>query len=138
MNLIDKLPHKRPALLLDDVIQTVDDTATCTVARTIHPSLLSDGRIPVALGLEIMAQTAAIWMIWKYPEERSQGMLVQCKELDMHVDSMDAKEGLCAHAHALSYGSATGLYLFHGEIRSGDNVLLCSATFMLLAKGISA
>ena len=134
MNLLDKLPHKAPALLLDDVLDVDETGATCAIVRAPHASLAPDGLLPAPLGLEVMAQAAAAWMCWRYPAEPCEGMLVQCRDFEMKVRRLNVSAGLRVEAKPLSVGSATGLYMFAGKIMAEGGDVLASSTFLLLVR----
>jgi predicted hotdog family 3-hydroxylacyl-ACP dehydratase len=138
MNLLDKLPHKGPALLIGDVLNIDANGVEYSLLRAPHTSLCEGGMLPAPLGLEAMAQAAAAWMLWNRPDEEGRGMLVQCRDLHMHVRLLDAARGLRVFATPLSTGSATGLFLFSGQIEDGEGLVLAQATFMILAKPLSA
>jgi predicted hotdog family 3-hydroxylacyl-ACP dehydratase len=132
--LIDKLPHKPPARLLESVVAISGDTAVCTIIRDTHPSIAPSGQIPAAMGLEIIAQAAAVWLIHDNPNTRSEGMLVQCRDLVLQQDTLNAGEGLTVTAQAGHRSDATSLYQFGGWIKDASGRIVCSATLLLLIK----
>jgi len=137
-NLIEKLPHKAPALLIDEVLDIGPDGATCGILKRMHPSVAKDGLLPAPMGLEAMAQAAAVWMAWAYTDKPNEGMLVQCRDFKMHARHFDISTGLRAFAKPKSVGSATGLYQFSGSILSKDGTALATASFLILVKTLSA
>ena len=135
MNLIDRLPHKPPALLVETVIEIDKNRATCALTRSPDESLAPGGLLPAPMGLEAIAQAAAIWMCWNYDITDAKGMLVQCRNFEMKVRQLDCRKGLVACAKPVSTGSATGLYLFEGEIKTSDGEILAHGCFMIFSKG---
>jgi predicted hotdog family 3-hydroxylacyl-ACP dehydratase len=132
MNLIEQLPHKAPALLLNAVLNVDADGAACSILKALHPSLTTGGLMPAPLALEAIAQAAAVWMCWRYPAEPGDGMLVKCRDFAMQRRLLDNASGLRAIARPVSVGSATGLYLFSGEVLDATDSVLASASFMIM------
>ena len=135
MNLLDKLPHKPPALLLDAVLEVSEDSATCSLARKPDASLLRDGGLPSPLALEAMAQTAAVWLLRDDSADFSGGMLIHCRDFSMTTRTLDVAAGLRARAKPDSAGSVTGLRLFTGEILDAADNVLARAEFSILTAG---
>lgn len=134
MNLVEKLPHKPPALLIGEVLEISEALAICPILGNLDSSLAPSGMLPAPMGLEAMAQTAALWMCWHYKREDAQGMLVQCRNLTMKVRTLDISKPLLACAKPVSIGSATGLYQFEGQIKDVQGNILVSGLFMIFAR----
>ncbi len=136
--LLQRLPHKAPALLLDDVVEVNEGIARCALPEALPPCYqrTNAGELPAALGLEAMAQAAALWMLWRYEGGSVRGMLVQCRSLVMRVPFLRVDQGLLAEAEPMSTGSATGLYQFRGRIvpRAGGEAMV-SSDFLILVEG---
>lgn len=64
----DYLPHDAPMLLLEEVVNVTDETATCRVTVSPHsvlaPFLDAEGNLPGWFALELMAQTVGVWSGW--------------------------------------------------------------------------
>lgn len=134
MNLIDRLPHKPPALLIANAVKVGENGAECPLLSAPDASLAPNGLLPATLGLEAIAQTAALWMCWRYEAKPVKGMLVQCRNFTMLRRFLPVTEGLVAMASPLSVGSVTGLYLFSGAIRNPSGETLARGEFMIFAK----
>ncbi|HBR7308214.1 TPA: 3-hydroxy-fatty acyl-ACP dehydratase [Klebsiella aerogenes] len=83
------LPHESPMLLLEEVINVTDETATCGVTVSPHgvlaPFLDAKGNLPGWFALELMAQTVGVWSGW-HRQQRGQtsialGMVLGAREL---------------------------------------------------------
>jgi predicted hotdog family 3-hydroxylacyl-ACP dehydratase len=135
MNLVEQLPHKAPALLIGNPASIGEGGATCPILTNPDASLAPDELLPSPLGLEAMAQTAAVWMCWRYKAVEAKGMLVQCRDFEMHTRHLNCADGLSASAEPVSVGSATGLYQFTGEIRDARGTILARGSFMIYVKG---
>lgn len=133
MNPLDRLPHKAPALFLESVLEYSTAGARCSIARTLHPSLAKNGAMPACLGLEAMAQCAAVWLAMGHPEDEARGMLVQCRDFVMNKRYLDISAGLVASCVPVSTGSGTGLNQFTGRIEDAQGDTLCTASFIILA-----
>ena len=133
-NPIERLPHKAPALLIDSVVESNSDGATCTIAHTLHPTIAPAGVLPTAMGLEIIAQAAAIWLIVENPGTTSKGMLVQCKDFVMNVDMLNVEDRLRVTVQPGHRSDATSLHQFTGWINETSGRILCSATLLLMIK----
>ncbi|MFA5257155.1 MAG: hypothetical protein WC360_03305 [Opitutales bacterium] len=134
MNLLDRLPHKAPALLLDKVLEISPARAACSIAASLHPSLAHDGQMPAPLALEAMAQCAAAWMVGTHPDEEARGMLVQCRNFEMSRRYLDLGSGLRAVCIPVSTGSGTGRSQFSASVENADGDTLCKASFMILTQ----
>jgi len=130
-HLLDKLPHKAPALLLSSVEKADEHGCVCRLIDAPDPSLAPDGLLPAPLALEAIAQAAAVWMAWSNADSPAQGMLVQCRDFVMNKRRLRISDGLIATARPLSVGSATGLNLFSGSVSGPSGELLATATLMI-------
>ncbi len=83
------LPHKPPMLLLEEVVNVTDETATCRVTVSPHgvlaPFIDAEGNLPGWFALELMAQTVGVWSGWHRQQQGqtsiSLGMVLGAREL---------------------------------------------------------
>ena len=83
------LPHKPPMLLLEEVVNVTDETATCRVTVSTHgvlaPFIDAEGNLPGWFALELMAQTVGVWSGWHRQQQGqtsiSLGMVLGAREL---------------------------------------------------------
>ncbi len=129
-DLLDKLPHKFPALLLESVREVDAAGASCPLISGPSP-LAPEGKLPGALALEAMAQAAAVWIVWSHPGESARGMLVQCRDFVLKRRVLELSGGLEAKARPVSVGSPTGINLFSGSVTDAAGLELARATFMI-------
>lgn len=130
--LLARLPHQQPAALIDDVLACAEHSVSCRVACAPHPSLAPHGRLPATLGLEVLAQAAAVWMLTQDTGRQAEGMLVQCRQFRLHRRYLEVGLGLTAHCQSTSPESGLGLSQFQGHITDPAGNVLCEATFLIL------
>jgi len=91
------LPHRGPALLLDEVIAHETERVTCRVTLREGAAYARDGRLPAVLAIEYMAQTIGAWVGLRARargEPVRIGFLLGTRELRLHVDSFAAGDVL--------------------------------------------
>ncbi len=130
--LLNRIPHKPPALLIDEVVELDDLRVICAVSRQA-PAFVADARLPAAIGLEVMAQAAAVWLC-KQESGEGGGMLVQARNLVLYEDFLDLESGLLVEVEHLPPSSGTGLTRFSGMIRDATGETLVAGEFMLMIK----
>lgn len=86
----DVLPHRGPAILLDEVTAYEGERVTCRVTLREGAAYARDGRLPAVLAIEYMAQTIGAWVGLRARargEPVRIGFLLGTRELRLHVDS---------------------------------------------------
>lgn len=114
----DYLPHDAPMLLLEEVVNVTDETATCRVTVSPHsvvaPFLDAEGNLPGWFALELMAQTVGVWSGWhrhQQGEKRiSLGMVLGARDLECKIDLFPANATLEIAVHLLMQDSRFGSF----------------------------
>lgn len=131
-DLLARLPHQPPAVLLEAVLTCTQQAIRCRLCRDPHPSLAPGGQLPTTLGLEALAQCAAAWMLTQESGRQPEGMLVQCRQFRLHRRYLDVAAGVIAHCQSISPESGLGLSQFQGQLTAADGTVLCEGTFLIL------
>lgn len=132
-DLIDKIPHKEPALLLESVVELTTNRVVCGVLRNPHASLAPDGLLPAAIGLEVLGQTAAVWMMANARQPATAGVLIQTRELQLNQPFLDTPLGLTSEVVANEGEGAGWLGSFEGRILDPEQRILVSGKFVILS-----
>ena len=128
---IDYLPHEKPMVFLDDVVEISDTSCTCTV-NTNKDGLLSaflnpDGSADALLGIEMMAQCTGVWSgyhILMRHEELSMGMLVGISNVILKSQSISANTKLYVTANVLIENGTFGS--FECQVKDDSNLIISS------------
>lgn len=131
-DLIDRIPHKEPALLLESVIDLRADRVLCGVLRELPASLAPGGKVPSALGLEVLAQAAAVWLVAHGEDPATAGALVQARDLRLKQLHLDTQPGLTAEVIPDAHETTGWLRSFEGRILDPEQQILVSGKFVIL------
>lgn len=134
------IPHQGRMCLLDEVIRWQDDRICC--ASRGHPAvdhpLRSHGRLGIACGIEIAAQTMAVHSALGAEAASTRpraGLLAGVRSVRMYAARLDeAQADLICEATRIAGDERTAVYEF--ELRSSDAPLMTGrATVVLDAQG---
>lgn len=123
------LPHDAPMLLLEEVVDVSEESATCRVTVTPHgvlaPFLDPLGDLPGWFSLELMAQTVGVWSGW-HRHQRGEthialGMVLSARELLCEAGRLPADSTLIISATRLMQDTRFGS--FECTIEANDSVL---------------
>jgi predicted hotdog family 3-hydroxylacyl-ACP dehydratase len=124
------LPHRGPALLLDELIAQAPERVTCRVTVRADAAYARDGRLPAVLALEYMAQTIGAWVGLRARargEPVRIGFLLGTRELRLFVDDFAAGDVLDVDAEHVWGDSALGSFRCAVR-RAGSSQVLAEAT----------
>ena len=121
------VPHAPPMLLIERILEHTDDYTVCSV-RPEDSALFAEsgGRIPSWLGLEYMAQCAAVHgglAARDRGEPPKPGLLLGSRRLQLHTPAFEAGDPL--RVVARHHRGELGLVTFDCRVESeaGDEVL---------------
>lgn len=125
----DYLPHDAPMLLLEEVVEVTEETATCRVgvntAGVLAPFVDSDGNLPGWFALELMAQTVGVWSGWHRHQHQQEsialGMVLGARELVCAAGILPAGTALTIAVTLLMQDDRFGS--FDCTIADGDTTL---------------
>lgn len=130
------LPHTLPAILLQEIVAQDGNslTATARLGELQSPWMETAG-MPIAFGLEIIAQAAAIAIFSQvsadHPKKKlAGGRLVSTDRFHSSTEFLPADREIAVTAELLE-SSSMGYYRCAGRIREGDRELL-SVEFTVL------
>lgn len=129
--LIDRLPHQPPMRWIRSATGTAEDQV---VAEAVLPAQSGeDGRAPVLLGLEILAQAAGVLLSASAEpsEESAAGRLLQVKAAKWTSDSLPIETVIEAKV-TRAESSAIGLHQFTGTLSLDSGKVVLEAEFSLL------
>lgn len=128
-DLLSRLPHKPPALLLTHVYEVSEQSALC--GATVSESALTVFQgLSSAYALEMLAQAAALVLTHSGAQPLS-GMLAQCRSLVCRQPYFSIGTELLINAR-LEGLSAGVLALCSGTVEDkGSGLLLAEATFSI-------
>lgn len=118
------LPHRGPALLLDEVIAHAPERVTCRVTLREGAAYACDGRVPAIVAIEYMAQTIGAWVGLRAlarGEPVRIGFLLGTRELRLDVESFAVGDVLEIDAEHVWGDSALGS--FRCVVRRASDVL---------------
>lgn len=112
------LPHRPPMLLLDKLMAVSPDTCHCQVKISQHgvlaPFLTPEHDLPAWFGLEIMAQTIAVWSGWHQRQagaaEIALGMLLGTRKYQVTQACFRAESTLDIHIQLLARDERIGSF----------------------------
>ncbi|MBC2601040.1 hotdog family protein [Puniceicoccus vermicola] len=123
------LPHTPPAILLQEMIRKEPGslTATTILGELGSPWMEAQG-MPIAFGMEIIAQTAALVITSQAKEDPNSrkligGRLVSSNIFRTEHEYLPKNDKLSVTAQ-LADSSAIGYFRFNGRIERGDEELL--------------
>lgn len=95
--LIDKLPHRGGMLLIDAIVHI--DESSVEALTNIDARRLElfgeGGKLESYVGVELMAQAAALPVIWSCKEEKDHaGVIAQVRSFQSYESKIDCKEAL--------------------------------------------
>lgn len=129
------LPHRGPMCLLDRVIRVADETAVCEV--DIRPGVsfhLNDAGVPAWVGLEYLAQCAAVLggvLAWRAGTTPPAGMLLGTRSLKSTVAVFADHTTLRVHCRQ-QFADAGGMTAYSGHIdQDGQRLLEASFNIFL-------
>ena len=122
------LPHEAPMIFIDRGLEFGDDYAlSCTEIDGDHLAAV-EGSVPAYIGLEMMAQTIAMWAGYRDQQagnEPGVGFLLGTRRYHSEVAHLPQNEPLYARIQEDLVGQ-NGLSSFCCELRSSDK-LICTA-----------
>ena len=112
------LPHDAPMLLLEEVLEVSEETATCrvTVASggVLTPFLDANGDLPGWFALELMAQTIGVWSGWHRQQQGQAsitlGMVLGARDLVCATGVLPAGKKLSIHVKLLMQDARFGSF----------------------------
>jgi predicted hotdog family 3-hydroxylacyl-ACP dehydratase len=119
------LPHKRPMIMLDEVVEIGATSAHC--ALTVDETVTfadPEGNLPSWVGLELMAQTAGVWMGYQAKLEnrpRDVGFLVGARDYVAHAPLFRRGSRLDVKAWQVTRFDRMGV--FEGTVTCGGELL---------------
>ncbi|MDX2111525.1 MAG: hypothetical protein SFY80_14940 [Verrucomicrobiota bacterium] len=125
------LPHKPPAIWIERIVDCDGERAVCETRLPVVNEATNSGW-PSTLGIEIMAQTAAVWLgINTQNKTGGAGMLVRCNKLTLHQMEIPGDAALqCTVTPVLSGDQP--LHVFKGTITLDNGTLLLEGEFAIL------
>ena len=126
------MPHGEPMVLLDRLVEWAPGSAECAMQVRADAPFVEDGALRSAFMIEHMAQTVAVCLGYEAflgGEGARVGMIVACKKIEIHEDSVPVGEPLSIRANRL-LGSEASSH-FECEVRHPDGTPVSSGTLTL-------
>ena len=128
MNPFPKLPHGRPFLMVDRVLETSETHGTfLKLVTAADPCTTSDGTLPAAFVLEALAQAGGALLAAATSKGPEPGYLAGVDGFEMRSDARVGDELRLEVDLVRHVAAAT---LFHGVARVGDRIV-AEARFVL-------
>ena len=128
-SIADLLPHSPPAVLLQQIEERGEGSLTASVILdSIDSPWIEPEGMPVAFGLEIIAQAAAL-LISETPRDEEEtgrligGRLASCNRFSTGIGHLPIEPKLFVTAE-LHGASSMGYFQIHGDIRDARGELL--------------
>ncbi|OGG99473.1 MAG: hypothetical protein A2600_01600 [Candidatus Lambdaproteobacteria bacterium RIFOXYD1_FULL_56_27] len=137
MELSEYLPHRPPMLLLDRLLEVSAPGATAGLKVPQEGLFHLEGKVPSYLGLEYLAQTAALhagWLAAEAHQPARLGKLIAVRSLELRRPFFLPQDGLLAQVWLEGEQGATRLY--RGTVRregETEPVVLGTLTVLLEA-----
>ncbi|WP_298632752.1 hypothetical protein [uncultured Umboniibacter sp.] len=122
------LPHEGPMVFIDRGLEFGDDYALSSTEIEDDHLAAVEGRVPAYIGLEMMAQTIAMWAGYRDQQAGNKpkvGFLLGTRRYHTEVTYLPKNEPLYARVQEDLVGQ-NGLSSFCCELRTADK-LICSA-----------
>lgn len=126
---IEYLPHEKPMVFLDDVIEVSKITCTCMVTThkdgLMDPFLNADGSLDTLMAIEMMAQCTGVWSGYhclQNKNELSMGMLVGISNVCVNIPSIKPNSTLHVHTSVLIEDGTFGS--FECNVTDNDKVII--------------
>lgn len=113
------LPHRGPALLLREVVQVDDSSATVRARFGAESPYVHDGCVPSIVTLDVAAQAAAV--LEAQDGEPVEGLLVRIREAHIETAKFAAGSQVSVHTDRLS--RRPPLYSYRATSRVGKRQL---------------
>jgi predicted hotdog family 3-hydroxylacyl-ACP dehydratase len=123
--LAELLPHRPPMLFIQRVLGEADDGATCLARIPEACGLVTEGRAPALVALEVAAQTAATWEALRRSREIASnapriGYLVSARDVAFHRATLPPEADLIASIRLEALAPPLAIYAvelaFEGEL----------------------
>ena len=127
------IPHEPPMALVDTIVEC--DAEKITTQIHLHETHLfaQNGRIPIWVGIEFMAQSAAAWSGFNAQKNTASadyqapiGFLLGTRDYACHQAHFNVGDVLTVHAECLLQ-SSEGLGSFDCRVLNQDGVLMAQA-----------
>lgn len=122
------LPHRGPALLLDEVAESEDGGVNVRARLTPESAYARGGRVATIVTLDVAAQAAAV--LEAQHGEPAGGMLVRLREARIETAEFEVGAEISVHVERIS--ARPPLYSYRGSSWSRDR-RLASFEFSLIA-----
>lgn len=120
-HLVDLIPHRGPALLLDQVVAHDDTETECTARIGSEMQYVASGRADAALAMELIAQAVAVHVglqnRWSGGAPRA-GYVVGVPRMKFYGGDYCVGDVLSVRVHLDFHEGSVGR--FDGVVRSGD------------------
>lgn len=124
------IPHQGPAVVLAEVLRVEDSSCACRTVLLRESSLVRGGVVPAVMGLEILAQVAAVHLALSRKGEIERppvGYLVSARTVELRACLLPPDEALAASIRRLGQ---VGLgATFSGFVEDAQGTLLLTASF---------
>ena len=128
------LPHGDSAVLLAHIVEASDTTATCSIRQDREMPFAQPDGIPACVGIEIMAQAAAL-LINRTDRmgTATGGRLTHARAITWTADCLPLDRPLFVAVELGDYSQGTGLFRFSGKIYTEPDLPpLSEALFSIL------
>jgi predicted hotdog family 3-hydroxylacyl-ACP dehydratase len=126
------LPHAPPMVLLDEVVGFDGDVVRCRRTVRSGQPFVVEGRLPALVGLELLAQAAAVHRALSSGGRAAKGVLVGAPRIDLHREAFRVDEVLDVEVRLVD--AAGPLRSLDGVVRVGDEVAV-SARLQVVETG---
>lgn len=130
----DRLPHQPPMRWIQSAIRGSENEVIC---RAVLPAACGEeGRAPILLGLEVLAQAGAMLLAATGSRPPTEGRLLSVREARWETCSLPVETPIEARVERIQ-SSAIGLHQFHGRLLDSAGTSLMETDFGLLVKEVS-
>ena len=127
------LPHGESAVLLAHIIDTSDTTATCCIRRDRKIPFAQPDGIPSYVGIEIMAQAAALLInLTNRMGAAKGGRLTHARAISWTAECLPMDRPIYVSVELGDHSQATGLFRFSGKIYAELDLPISEALFSIL------
>lgn len=118
----DWLPHKDPMILIDHVRSISPSAIDCMSKPGTIGFYRCDRGIPIAWGIEIIAQACALFISFRAKGSgMTKGRLLKCRTFDFHQSHIPYGISFAVLARPIVQGSS-GISIFEGSISGPDGI----------------
>jgi 3-hydroxyacyl-[acyl-carrier-protein] dehydratase len=124
------LPHRRPMLMVDQVLERSDRHLITTTRIDKNNPFIKDNRLPGHAGLELIAQASGLFLGLSCEGDTRPGAIVAIRNMQVNMPWLEVSARIRIETEILGGGEDAAM--FHGRVLLNDNTAV-EATITLSA-----